>query len=145
MAGLPTVTGEFRVTGTPELRFSTKGNAWAKIRGRSTSRIRGANGEWADGKTLFIDIIVSGKYAENLMESVDDGDTVLVHGELDPNEWTDKDGNVRKDLQIRASEVAVSLKWKATGSAPKPKPATPIDAVREALGAIEIQQETAPF
>jgi single-stranded DNA-binding protein len=55
---LPTVTGEFGVVGTPDLRFSSEGKPWMKIRGVAKSRKRGANGAWTDGESTFIDIIV---------------------------------------------------------------------------------------
>ena len=110
---LPNIAGEFGVVADPELKFSDKGNAWMRIRGAAKDRVRDANGQWTDGPSLFIDIVIGGKIAENLMESVVKGDSINVIGRLEQNEWTDNDGNKRTNLRIRAEEVGVSVRWNA--------------------------------
>jgi len=108
---LPMISGEFGVVADPELKFSDKGNAWLRVRGVAKDRVRDANGTWADGSALFIDIILMGKTAENLVESVTKGDTIVVTGRLESSEWTDKEGNKQTTLRIRAEEAGASVRW----------------------------------
>lgn len=108
---LPNIAGEFGVVADPELKFSDKGNAWMRIRGVAKDRVRDSNGQWADGAPLFLDIILMGKSAENLVESVGKGDTIVVTGRLESAEWTDKEGNTQKSMRIRAEEIGVSVRW----------------------------------
>ena len=137
---LPSISGEFGIVADPELRFSKEGSAWAKIRCKAAARVRGDNGAWADGKPLFIDVMVNGKMAEHLIESVTKGDSILVTGTLEPNEWTDKDGNVRKEMRIKADTVGVGVRWSPVGG----KTSTPsVNELKESLGATVV--ETVPF
>lgn len=108
---LPTITGEFGVVKEPEIRFSDKGTAWAKIRCSAKDRKRDANGNWTDGDPLYIDIVV-GNGAENLVESVLPGDTIIVQGKLKMREY-EVDGQKRQGYQISADTVGVSLRWNA--------------------------------
>jgi len=108
---LAIVTGEFGVVTDPEFKVSDSGKAWAKFRGVTKERVRDSSGNWADGKATFLDILCFGKEAENLTESVLKGDSVLVVGKLQQNEWTDNEGNKRTNYQIVADMVGPSLKW----------------------------------
>ena len=117
--GLPQVQGEFAVVFEPELRFSESGAAWLKIRGVAKDRRYNVDEKkWEDvGDPLFMDIIVSGKVGENLLESVSIGDLILVTGKMQQREW-EKEGVVQKAYQIRADEVGVAVKF---GPAKTPK------------------------
>jgi single-strand DNA-binding protein len=106
---LPGIQGEFGVVADPEIKFSDKGSAWLKIRGIAKDRVRDANGGWADGDPLFIDIIV-GNGAEHLYESVCKGDTIIVTGRLKQRNW-EKDGTKHSTMQISADTVGVSTRW----------------------------------
>ena len=104
------VSGEYGIVFEPEVKFSDKGTAWVKLRGKSTERVRDAQGNWTDGKVLFVDILVFGKLAENVADSVAKGDSVVVLGKLEANERTDDQGNKRTDYRIIADSVGVSLR-----------------------------------
>jgi single-strand DNA-binding protein len=108
---LPTITGEFGVVFEPELRFNDKGNAWIKIRGAASDRAYNAETkEWEQkGETTYLDIIMGGKLAENLCESVTVGDQIVVTGELAQREWTTDEGEKRVSYQIRARSIGVGL------------------------------------
>ena len=84
---LPVVTGEFGVVGNPEVRFSSEGKPWMKIRGVAKSRKRGANGAWTDGESTFIDIIVFDQLATNLTEqNLAAQDSITVMAAATPQE-----------------------------------------------------------
>lgn len=109
---LPQVNGEFGVVADPEIRFAESGKAWAKVRGVAKDRVRDSNGAWADGDPTFIDIVCFGKVAENLIDSVAKGDSIIITGKLQQQEWTDKETQTKRvGYRIVADEVGVSVKW----------------------------------
>lgn len=132
---LPPISGEFGIVADPEIRFSEKGNAWAKIRGVAKDRVRDAQGKWADGDPLFIDIIVN-QGAENLAESVMKGDTLLVVGKLRQREY-EVNGEKRTSYQISADSVGVSLRW-GPAKTSRILGDSGVDAAKSALGGEEI-------
>lgn len=109
---LPKVSGEFGIVKDPEIRFTEAGKCWLKVRGVAKKRVRDSNGVWADGDPLFIDIVVFGKPAEHLGDSIKKGDSITVEGSLEQNEWDDKEtGQKRQSMQIVADMVGVSTRW----------------------------------
>jgi single-strand DNA-binding protein len=137
---LAQVTGEFGVIFEPEMKFSEKGNAWLKIRGKNADRVRDNNGQWTDGKPCFIDILVMGKQAEHLYDSIAKGDTILVTGKLEYSEWEDNEGTKRSSHRIVASQVGVSVQWGAAKTARSGETTANVSAVKEALGATEMTE-----
>lgn len=135
---LPIITGEFGVVKEPEIKFSDKGTAWAKIRCSAKDRKRDANGNWTDADPLYINVIV-GNGAENLIESVLPGDTITVQGRLKMREY-EVDGQKRQEYQIAADTVGVSLRWNAAKTPRMLEQGGSMDAgaVADALGATEI-------
>lgn len=120
---LPIITGTFGVVKEPEIKFSEKGTAWAKIRCSAKDRKRDGSGQWTDGDPLFINIIVNSG-AENLCESIAVGDSITVQGRLKMREY-EVDGQKRTEYQIAADEVGVSVRFNTAktprllGDAPK--------------------------
>lgn len=108
---LPTINGEFGVVFEPELRFNDKGNAWIKIRGAASDRAYNPETkEWEQkGDAVYLDIIMGGKLAENLAESVTVGDQIVVSGDLVQREWTTDDGEKRVSYQVRARTIGVGV------------------------------------
>lgn len=107
---LPNVIGEFGVVKDPEVAFSGNGTCWVKIRGAAKDRTRDANGEWKDGDPTYIDLVVFGKQAEHIADSVVKGDTVMVVGVLQQQQW-EQDGQTRTGYRVRVSEIGVSVRW----------------------------------
>jgi len=105
------ISGMFGVVDAPDIRFGDDGSAWVKLRGVAKDRRRTKDGQWEDGDPTYIDIIVNGKNAENLAESVTKGDAIVVSGKLVQREWTNKEGQKQKAYSIRASEVGVSTQF----------------------------------
>lgn len=143
---LPTIFGEFGVVADPELKFSTKGSAWLKLRGIAKDRVRDANGTWSDGDPLFIDIVCN-QGAENLFESIVKGNTVMVSGKLKQREYETADGTKRTVIEIRADSIGVSVRWEParTTGAMQASNSDPVATAQESLGATEIEPESAPF
>jgi len=115
------VYGDFYVVFDPEVKFSGKGNAWMKLRAKASDRTLDDDGNWQDTSKLFIDVIIIGKQAEHVLDSVAKGDIITVAGKLEQSEWTDKEGNQKTDIRVVAEHVGVSLQRRAIGG-PKPQP-----------------------
>jgi len=133
---LPMISGEFGVVKEPEIRFSDKGTAWAKIRCSAKDRKRDSTGNWTDGEPLYINIIV-GHGAEHLVESVSPGDSILVTGKLKMREY-EVEGQKRQEYQIAADNVAVSVRWGPAKTQRTMESTGNVQAAKEALGATEI-------
>lgn len=141
---LPTIHGEFGVVAEPDLKFSTNGTAWLKLRGIAKDRVRDASGTWSDGDPLFIDIICN-QGAENLFESIVKGDTIIVEGKLKQREY-EKDGDKRTVIEIRANSIGVSVRWGTARTPGSLQSASGTVVAQEALGAMEVvDPDTAPF
>ena len=112
-AGDVVVTVVGNLTNDPELRFTPSGAAVASFTVASSSRVldRTTN-EWKDGETVFMRCSVWRQYAENVAESFQKGDRVVVVGRLDQSRWEDKEtGKGRSKVGVVADEVAASVRW----------------------------------
>jgi single-stranded DNA-binding protein len=112
------------------MRFSNDGKPWLKI--RAVAKDRRYNSETRQyedvpDSTLYIDITVGGKSAENLAESVTRGDQIIVsNGSLSMREWENDAGVKQKAYSIRAREIGVSTTFgPALSSKTKPAPQPP--------------------
>lgn len=109
---LPTLTGEFGVVADPDLSFSTNGNARLKLRVIAKDRKRDSTGNWVDGDPWFGDIVVWGKTAEYLCESIAKGDSIVVaNAKAEQHKFTDKEGNERTAYSYVADAIGVSTRW----------------------------------
>lgn len=64
-------------------------------------------------KVTYHSIVVFGQLAENVARSIAVGDSVLVSGRLETDEYTKKDGGKGKFTRVIADEVAFSMRWSA--------------------------------
>lgn len=103
-----TITGN--LAADPELRFTPSGKAVAGFTVVENIRHRNDAGEWVDGQPNYFDVDVWELDAENVAESLEKGNRVIVTGIVRTEKW-EKDGQTRTKQKIRADEVAVSLKW----------------------------------
>lgn len=97
-------------TDDPELRTLPKGGQLTTFRLAVTRRYKDNTGE-VQRNTGFFNVACWGDLAEHVAETVSKGDRLTVVGRLELDQWTDKDGGHRERVQIRASDVSVSLRW----------------------------------
>lgn len=88
-----------------ELKYSQSGMAIATFSVASTI------GKDDKKKTSWFNVTVFSKLAENVAASVQKGDSVLVTGRMEQEEFTTKDGDKRKSTKLIADEVGISLRW----------------------------------
>jgi single-strand DNA-binding protein len=102
-----TISGS--LTGEPELKFTKAGKALCSF------SVRVVTGKKQEGEEFppaaFFDVTAWEKLAENVAESLQKGDRVIVSGRITQNNWEDKEGNKRSKLQIQASEVGADLSY----------------------------------
>jgi single-strand DNA-binding protein len=91
----------------PELRFSASNNAVL------TFSVADNYGKDDKKKTTWHNVIVFGKVAENVANSITKGTSVLITGRYEQEEFTKKDGTKGKTTKLVADEVGVSCRWNA--------------------------------
>jgi len=112
MAGDTIITVVGNLTGDPELRFTPSGAAVANFTVASTPRAfdRQTN-EWKDQETLFMRCSVWREAAENIAESLQRGNRVLVTGRLKSRSYETKEGEKRTVMELEVDEVGPSLRY----------------------------------
>ena len=101
-----------RLTRDPELRFTQSGIAVATFTLAVDRNFKNASGE---RETDFIDIVAWRQQAENCAKCLSKGKLAAVDGSLEIRPYTDKEGNKRKDVCVRADSVRF-LSPKSEGS-----------------------------
>lgn len=109
--GAPAITIIGNLTADPELRFTPSGQAVTNFTVASTARFFDkAKNEWAEGDTTFIRCSVWREMAENVAESLEKGNRVVVTGTLKVRQYeTDKGKGTSVECDVE--EVGPSLKW----------------------------------
>ncbi len=115
------VFGAGRLTADPELRYSqgTNQTAVAKFSLAADRKFK------KDGKPVadFFDCTVFGKQAEFVAKYFKKGNKMIVNGELQNDNYTDKNGVKRYNTQIIVDEIEFAESKKAEDQ-PTAKPAT---------------------
>lgn len=101
------ITVHGKIGQEPEMRYT--GSQMAVV----SFSIADTYGKDDKKKTTWHNITAFGSLAENLVNSVSKGDTVIVTGRLEQEEFTKKDGTKGKSTKIIADEIGVSLRWNA--------------------------------
>jgi single-strand DNA-binding protein len=105
MADLNKVFLMGRLTFDPELRRTTTGTAVSELRLATTRTWSGRDGERRE-ETLFIDVTVWDRQAENCCQYLRKGSGVHVEGALKMDTWDDKTtGEKRSKIRVHADRV----------------------------------------
>ena len=96
------ITAAGRLTKDPELRRTQNGVAVASFTIACDRDIKDASG---NKQTDFIDCVVWRNTAEFVDKYFTRGRMVIVSGRLQMREWTDKNGNKRRNAEILAENV----------------------------------------
>ena len=110
MINEPLFIGSGNLATDVDMRYTNTGIPVASFSLAMNPRIRGANGEWEDGTTVFLRITAWRDLAENVANSLRRGDPALVVGKFRQRTWTDpaSDAQRRAD-EVMADSVAVPL------------------------------------
>lgn len=94
-----------RLTRDPEVRYTQKGQAVAALDVAVNRRYKDpSSGEWKDD-VVFIRVTVWGIAAERCKEKLTKGSPVHVEGRLSMDEWTNKDGQKRRNIVITSRRL----------------------------------------
>ena len=112
---LPIITVEGRVVADPELRFGPSGTAVGKFRIVTQDRRPNDAGVWEDvGNPLWLQVTCFKQLAENVVDSLVKGDSVIVVGKLQTDEWETEGGEKRSATVLLANTVGPSLMFRST-------------------------------
>lgn len=76
-------------------------------------------------KTMWMKVSAFGKLAETCEKYISKGTKVVASGRLDENEYTDKEGNLRKSYSVIATDIVIVEKSKAQRAAEQSRKAPP--------------------
>ena len=109
---LPAVNAEMRLGSDPELRFTPSGVAVCEVRAVANSRKK-VDGEWVDDKECWLTLVGFKEQAENMAESFEKGDPVVVLGRLQMEKWEDKEGNKRSTFKVLLDAIGPATRFQA--------------------------------
>jgi single-strand DNA-binding protein len=101
------------LTDDPDLRFTPSGVAVCSFRVASNRRWTGKDGQQQE-ETTFLSANCWRDMAENIAESLNKGDRVIVIGRVRVRSYENRDGQTVWVTEIEADEVAPSLRWATT-------------------------------
>jgi single-strand DNA-binding protein len=105
MADLNKVFLMGRLTFDPELRRTPSGTAVAELRMATSRSWSGRDGERRE-ETLFVDVTVWDRQAENCCQYLRKGSPIHVEGYLKMDNWEDKNtGEKRSKIRVQAERV----------------------------------------
>src|SRR4051812_21699870 len=105
MADLNKVFLMGRLTFDPELRRTPSGTAVTELRMATSRSWSGRDGERRE-ETLFIDVTVWDRQAENCCQYLRKGSSIHVEGSLKMDSWEDKNtGEKRSKIRVHADRV----------------------------------------
>lgn len=112
MAGETVISVVGNLTDDPELKFTPSGAAVANFTVAQTPRTfdRQTN-EWKDGEANFFRCAAWRQLAENVAESLQKGQRVIVTGNLRIRNFERQDGSKGTSVEIQVEEVGPSLRW----------------------------------
>jgi single-strand DNA-binding protein len=90
-----------RLTRDPEVRYTPKGQAVARLDIAVNRRYKDGTGEWRED-TSFVPVTVWRDAAERCRERLKKGSPVYVEGRLRSTSWETKDGQKRSGLEVEA-------------------------------------------
>ncbi|HVO32775.1 MAG TPA: single-stranded DNA-binding protein [Elusimicrobiota bacterium] len=133
-----------RLTRDPEVRYTPKGQAVARLDMAVNRRYKDASGEWREEAT-FVPVTVWRETAERCRERLKKGSPIYVEGRLRSTSWETKDGQKRSGLEVEAFRLQFLAKSGGEESGEPPEaaaaeaepaaPAAPAAAVPEPVAA----------
>jgi single-strand DNA-binding protein len=89
-----------RMTRNPEMRASASGVAFVTFTLAVNRRVKKGEPAQAD----FLDCVAFGKTAESISNFFEKGSQILVHGRIQLDNWTDRDGAKRRSIKIMVDQ-----------------------------------------
>jgi len=106
----PIMTVVGNLTADPELRFTPSGSPVVNFTVASTPRKKQGE-EWVDGEPLFLRCTAWRDMAENIAESFEKGQRVIVHGRFTVQTYEARDGGQRSSNCLDVDEIGHSVRF----------------------------------
>lgn len=121
MASLNKVFLIGNLTQDPELRRIPTGTAVSTLRMAVNESFQSKSGERVE-RTVYIDVDVWERQAENCQQYLSKGSPVFVEGRLQMDQWEDKETHQKRSrLKVRADRVQfLTMSGRRDGAAPAP-------------------------
>lgn len=140
------------LTRDPELRYTPKGTAIARLGIACNRRWKSESGEMKEEVT-FVDVDAFGKTAETIGQYLKKGRPILIEGRLRYDTWEDKQTNQKKSklgVVLENFQFLDSGRGGDGGDAPARssnpnKPSAPADAPEPVEGEPPPEQDDVPF
>lgn len=111
MSGLPKITMVGNLTGDPEITMTPSGVARVVVNIACTERkYNKQTSKYEDGDPTYVRGTVWRNYGENVVESLNKGDKVIVIGQLKQRSW-EKDGQRRSTLEMDIEDIGPALRF----------------------------------
>ena len=104
-----------------------------------------ADSQGKDKPSIWWNCSLFGDRGEKLQPYLLKGQTVTVIGTVSEREWTDKDGQKRKSMDIRVSDVALQGGKRDAGEQSAPRQAAPAQRPAPKSGFDDMDDEIIPF
>lgn len=105
---LPRITATGNLTKDPDLRFTASGVARTNL-SIACNDARKTDSGWEEGEPTYLEIVAWRNLAQNVVETLNKGDTVTVTGRLRTRKY-EKDGETRSVTEVDADSIALDLK-----------------------------------
>ncbi len=112
------------LTRDPELRYTPKGTAIAKI-GLAVNRVWTNEAGEKKEEVTFVDVDVFGRTAENVGQYMRKGRPILIEGRLKLDQWDDKQTGAKRSKLGVVAETVQFLGSPTGGDSGSPAPAAP--------------------
>src|SRR5947208_3231409 len=123
-----------RLTRDPEVRYTPKGVAVARLDLAVNRRYKDGTGEWREEAT-FAPVTVWREAAERCRERLKKGSPVYVEGRLRSTSWETKDGQKRSGLEVEAFRLQFLAKSGEEGGGEASEPGAPAPEAEPAAAA----------
>lgn len=118
---LPTITAIGNLTFDPDFSVTQSGLSRCRLRLACNDRKK-VDGDWVDGETTFIDVVLWRTLAETAGDTLKKGESILVTGKLRVRNYENKDGNKATAVEIEANTIAKVLKPTKTNQSDQDDP-----------------------
>jgi single-strand DNA-binding protein len=106
---LPQITAVGNLTYDPDFSVTQSGLSRCRLRLACNDRKK-QDGEWIDGETTFLDVVLWRTLAETAGDSLKKGESIIVKGKLRVRNYENKDGQKATAVEIEADTIAKVLK-----------------------------------
>ena len=132
------------LTRDPELRYTPKGTAIAKV-GLAVNRVWTNEAGEKKEEVTFVDVDVFGRTAENLAQYMRKGSPILIEGRLRLDQWDDKQtGQKRSKLGVVGEVVQFLGSPRASEAGAAPAASRPVTGAAVAPPVAELVEGDVP-